>query len=97
MDDRFFDIPITKKVADKAAREFGFRLVDVFPQQVKGETRYLAMYLPIDSDDKRAAILADGRSKQRALRRGIEFCKRLTTGEPYETISLEELEARSDA
>jgi hypothetical protein len=85
--DALFDRPITEAGADLLARRLGWRFVgfvdpvatlspylDRIDLGTAPAERYVAAFVPVP-DDGRRANLADGRTKQRALRRGLELCR----------------------
>lgn len=72
-DDPSFDLPITAEEADRVARELGFRLSQIGPGAFGFEDRAMAVFVPLD--DRSEAVVTDGRTPDRALRRGIALCR----------------------
>jgi hypothetical protein len=67
MDDR----PITEDGADLIARRFGYRFAGYYDTgDPEFADRFMAIFLP-EPDDRSHAILTDGRTRHRSLRRGL--------------------------
>jgi hypothetical protein len=68
---KLFDRPITEEGADLLARRFGYRFVGYYDTgDPQFADRFAAIFLP-EPDDKSHAIITDGRTRNRALRRGL--------------------------
>ena len=88
--DALWDRPITPEGADILARRHGCRFAGFVPAEQWGEMsresrdvlarRFMASFLP-DPDDGGSVVIADGRTRCRAIRRGLELC-RLYSEEP---------------
>ncbi len=86
--DAQWDRPMTIEGADLLARRHGYRFAGFFdpataPGSLKPLTasdlkvlgqRFMAVFVP-EPRDGRATIFADGRTRNRALRRGLEWCR----------------------
>ncbi len=82
--DMLWDRPITPEGADILARRHGYRFAGFTPAEQWGELsreardvlarRFMAVFLP-DPDDGSAVVMADGRTRYRAIRRGLEMCR----------------------
>ena len=82
--DTLWDRPITADGADILARRHGYRFAGLAPAEQWGELsresrdvlahRYMAVFLP-DPDDGGVVVMADGRTRCRAIRRGLEMCR----------------------
>jgi hypothetical protein len=70
-----YDRPLTPAGADLLARRHGYRLASLGPGLEGFEDRFLATFLP-EPDDGTTAMIADGRTRNRALSRGVEMCRR---------------------
>lgn len=93
--DGLWDRPITIAGADLLARQHGYRFVGFIDPMtvptlraaVQGVAftapgpRYMAAFMP-EPDDGGEAVFADGRTANRALRRGLERCRQLRSEAP---------------
>ena len=77
--DDLWGCPMTPGGADLLARRHGYRLHGFLPPLTPD--RFLAVFVP-EPDDGSSAVVADGRTKARALRRGLEGCRLATRAEP---------------
>src|SRR5688500_3542747 len=73
--DALWSRPITEAGADTLARRYGFRFAGFVVSWVPG--RWMAVFESLDAHGP--VNLADGRTKARALRRGLELCRPATT------------------
>jgi hypothetical protein len=86
-EDALYDRPITEEGADLLARRLGWRFagwldpvahltpyLDRIESSTPPAERFAAGFVPVPDDGRRVNV-ADGRTKNRALRRGIEFCR----------------------
>ena len=81
--DTLWDRPITREGADLLAHRYGYRLAGflgephlAYPDlSYLDDGRYMAVFWPDPDDGVRGVIMADGRTRNRALRRGLEACR----------------------
>ncbi len=67
--------PITEAGADVLARRYGYRFAGYDTQYLDiAPDRFMAVFFP-EPDRGESVVMADGRTRARALRRGIEACK----------------------
>jgi hypothetical protein len=69
------DRPLTPAGADLLARRSGYRLASLGPGPDGFEDRFVAAFLPEPADGT-TALIADGRTRKRAVSRGLELCRR---------------------
>lgn len=69
-----YDWPITPDEVNAEARKYGYKLFTILAGDPPFEDRSLAIFVP-DPDDGGAAFIADGRTRYRAMRRGLEILK----------------------
>jgi len=87
-EDRAYDRPLTEGGADLMARRIGWRFAGWAPRSVAygpfeaevsfatdPASRFAAVFVP-EPDDGTTGLIADGRTKERALRRGLEMARR---------------------